>query len=647
MDGLRSRQFGASTDDAWTREAPVRAWLPAEAPLDMPRHGLAEDGTPPPVPGPQGLALRRSVMLVATLVLSLLAFLTPARVYAEDGFTALEIIALCLFSALIVPLSGWFCNAFAGLVLQVVRGDRDHFEFPERPRRPQVRTALLMPLYNEDAGAAFARLARIDQGLRDLDAAGAFDLFVLSDSTCPEAAEAEWAAFQGFRLSAACRTYYRRRETNTERKAGNVADWVRRFGGAYPHMVILDADSLMSGETLLHLVDAMERHPRAGLIQTAPAIINAETLYQRVQQFGVRLYGRVAATGLAWWTGPESAYFGHNAIVRVRAFAESCGLPVLPGRKPLGGHVMSHDSVEAAYLRRQGWSVHMTGALPGSYEEAPPGLQAFLARDRRWCQGNMQHLRLLTATGLHPMSRLQMLIGVMAYLASPLWFLALLTGLIIQFQTEPRLLEISTVHGWRTIVEPRQDGLVVIWMAALSWFLLFGPKLFGSLLALCRRRDREAFGGVGFILPGVALEVIMSVVMAPIMMVSHTRMLIEIFSGRDSGWRPQQREAGRMTWSEAFAAHAWEVRAGVVFAAALLARPDLTLVFLPIVLPLLAAPAISILGSRVEVGTLARRFGFLLTPEELELAPRSARERRPPPAAPAPANLAGALPEAA
>jgi len=588
MDGLRSREFGASADGVWTSEAPVRVWLPAEAPLDMPRHGLAEDGAPPPVPRPRGLALRRTVMLTATLGLSLLAFLTPARVYAEDGFTALEIIALCLFSALIIPLSGWFCSAFAGLVLQIVRGDRDHFEFPEHPRRPLVRTALLMPLYNEDAGAAFARLARIDQGLRDLDAAGAFDLFILSDSTCPEAAEAEWAAFHSFRLSAACRTFYRRRETNTERKAGNIADWVRRFGGAYPHMVILDADSLMSGDTLLHLVDAMERNPRAGLIQTAPAIINAETLYQRVQQFGVRLYGRVAATGLAWWTGPESAYFGHNAIVRVRAFAESCGLPVLPGRKPLGG----------------------------------------------------------TAAGLHPMSRLQMLIGVMAYLASPLWFLALLTGLVIQFQTEPRLLEISTLHGWRTIVEPRQDGLVVIWMAALSWFLLFGPKLFGSLLALGRRRDREAFGGAGFILPGVALEMVMSMVMAPIMMVSHTRMLIEIFSGRDSGWRPQQREAGRMRWSEAFAAHAWEVRAGVVFAAALLARPDLTLVFLPIVLPLLAAPAISLLGSRTTIGAAARRAGFLLTPEELDLVPRPARERRAAPAA-APQSLAGALPEAA
>ena len=646
MDGLRSREFGASADAGWSGPRPVRSWLPDEAPLDMPRQGLADGGAPPPIQTAPGLGLRRAVMLLATLSLALFAFLTPARVYAEDGFTALEILALCLFSALIIPLSGWFCSAFAGLVLQMVRGDRDHFDFPDRPRRSKVRTALLMPLYNEDASAAFGRLAQIDESLRALDASAAFDLFILSDSTCAEAAEAEWTAFQAFRLGAGCRAYYRRRDANTERKAGNIADWVRRFGGAYPYMVILDADSLMAGETLLHLVDAMDRRPQAGLIQTTPAILNAETLYQRVQQFGVRLYGRVAATGMAWWSGPESAYFGHNAIVRVRAFAESCGLPVLPGRKPFGGHVMSHDSVEAAYLRRQGWAVHMTGALPGSYEEAPPGLQAFLARDRRWCQGNMQHLRLLTATGLHPMSRLQMLIGVMAYLASPLWFLALLTGLVIQFQTEPRLLEVYTLHGWRTIVEPRQDGLVVMWMAGLSWFLLFGPKLFGSLLVLLRRRDREAFGGAGFILPGVALEVFMSMVMAPIMMVSHTRMLIEIFSGRDAGWRPQQREAGRMRWSEAFAAHAWEVRAGIVFAAALVARPDLTLVFLPIVLPLLAAPAISLLGSRVEIGAATRRAGFLLTPEELDLAPRLPQVRRPAPVA-SPQGLAGALPEAA
>jgi membrane glycosyltransferase len=202
-------------------------------------------------------------------------------------------------------------------------------------------------------------------------------------SVCPEAAEAEWAAFQGFRLSAACRTYYRRRETNTERKAGNVADWVRRFGGAYPHMVILDADSLMSGETLLHLVDAMERQPDIGLIQTTPTVINAESLFARAQQFGVRLYGRVASAGLAWWSGSEASYWGHNAIVRVRAFAQCAGLPHLPGRKPFGGHVMSHDVVEAGLLRRGGWGVvGLFGRTAAAGGGGRPGLAGLPRRFR-------------------------------------------------------------------------------------------------------------------------------------------------------------------------------------------------------------------------------------------------------------------------
>ena len=198
MEGVRSSEFGVPTGSAWTTAETVRAWLPEDSRLEMPRQGLAETGTPPPVPVPPGLALRRLVMLVATLSLSVLAFLTPARIYAEEGFTALEIIALCLFSALIIPLSGWFCSALAGLVLQAARGDRDLFDFPARPRRPSVRTALLMPLYNEDVGASFSRLSRIDASLKALEAAGAFDIFILSDSTRPDAAEAEQCIPFGF-----------------------------------------------------------------------------------------------------------------------------------------------------------------------------------------------------------------------------------------------------------------------------------------------------------------------------------------------------------------------------------------------------------------------------------------------------------------
>jgi membrane glycosyltransferase len=630
MDSLSNLAVQVEAEGYSAPSTHDRVWLPASAPLAMPRQAIdAPSAEARPSTAPTNIALRRTILFTAALTLSFLAFLTPAKIYAEDGFSGLEVLALTLFSALIFPISCWFCSAVAGFVLLQLRDGTDELQFRPTVRRPQVRTALLMPLYNEDAEAAFGRLTQIERSLAELGASGAFDIFVLSDTTKDVVADDEWACFQSFRLTSHARAYYRRRGENTERKAGNIADWVQGFGAAYAHMLILDADSIMSGETILHLVDAMERKPDIGLIQTTPTIIHGETLYQRVQQFGVRLYGRVASAGLAWWSGSEASYWGHNAIVRTRAFAECCGLPILPGRKPFGGHVMSHDVVEASLLRRGGWGVHITAALGGSFEETPPSIQTFMGRDRRWCQGNMQHVQLLAAPGLHWMSRLQMVIGIMAYLASPLWFLSLLTGLVIQFQTAPKLEEIATLHGWRTIVLPRHDGYAIIFMMALTWLLLFGPKLLGALLVSSRADERRAFGGGFAILKGTLLEMFSSMVMAPIMMVSHTRMVMQIFSGKDSGWTTQQRAAGKLSWAEACAFHAWELRAGMVFGAALLARPDLAFVFSPIVVPLLAAPALSILTSRPDIGAKVRSLGFLLTPEELGAPAVAVRRRRP------------------
>jgi membrane glycosyltransferase len=630
MDGMSNLAMRVEEDGYSQPSAHDRVWLPASAPLAMPRQAIdAAAATTKPSTAPANIALRRTALFSAALTLSFLAFLTPARIYAEDGFSGLEVLALTLFSALIFPISCWFCSAVAGFALLQLRDGVDELQFRPTVRRPTVRTALLMPLYNEDAAAAFGRLAKIERSLAELNASGAFDIFVLSDTTKDAVADDEWTCFQSFRLTSHARAYYRRRSDNAERKAGNIAEWVQGHGAAYENMLILDADSMMSGETILHLVDAMERKPEIGLIQTTPTLLHGQTLYQRTQQFGVRLYGRVASTGLAWWSGSEATYWGHNAIVRTRAFAECCGLPILPGRKPFGGHVLSHDMVEAAMLRRGGWGVHLTAALGGSFEETPPSLQDFMSRDRRWCQGNMQHIQLLAAPGLHWMSRVQMVIGIMAYWASPLWFMSLLTGLVIQFQTAPKLEEIATLHGWRTIVLPRHDGFALIWMVCLTWLLLFGPKLLGSLLVMSRPDERRSFGGALSIVKGAALEMFMSMVMAPIMMVSHTRMVIQILSGKDAGWTTQQREAGKLSWAEACSFHAWELRAGMVFAAALLARPDLAVVFLPIVAPLLFAPALSILTSRADVGAYVRRMGFMLTPEELGAPAVTVRRRRP------------------
>jgi membrane glycosyltransferase len=169
----------------------------------------------------------------------------------------------------------------------------------------------------------------------------------------------------------------------------------------------------MSGSAMVGMASIMETKPTVGLLQTVPNIIGADTFFQRWMQFSAYAYGPIASAGLLWWSGSEANFWGHNAIVRTRAFADCCGLPELPGKPPFGGLIQSHDMVEAALLRRRGWAVHMV-LIDGSYEEYPPTVIDHAIRDRRWAQGNLQHLRLLDATGFHWTSRLHLLIGASA-----------------------------------------------------------------------------------------------------------------------------------------------------------------------------------------------------------------------------------------
>jgi len=463
-----------------------------------------------------------------------------------------------------------------------------------------------MPLYNEDAYAALARLGAIDSALARLGVTDAFDLFVLSDTNKADALLHEQMAFATFRIRAHSQAFYRHRELNTEHKVGNITDWTRRFGGAYDFMLVLDADSTMAGETVLRLVDAMERNPGIGLIQTAPTIIKASTLFARVSQFSVKLYGRVAAAGLAWWTGSEGSYWGHNAILRTRAFAETSGLPVLPGRKPFGGHIMSHDVVEAALLRRGGWAVHVTAALDGSCEETPPTITDFIRREHRWCQGNLQHLALLNAPGLNGMSRLQLFMGVLAYLASPLWFASLVAGLVIQLYYP---------IDWASFFYFLKPQFTPFMLASLlAGVLLIGPKIMGAVLVLSRPRERRAFGGARQVVKGMSLEILLSATLAPILMVANTKAVIKILCGQDAGWHAQQRDTDGISWGDAFRAMRWQMAVGLGFVAALAFRPDLGMFFVPIVGPLLLAAPIAVWTSRRATGDALARKGFLVTP---------------------------------
>jgi membrane glycosyltransferase len=589
--------------------------LPAETPLAMIEQPVSRAASGPRWRDPQDLHLRRIGLLAATVVLTFVAFMAPFELFAGDGFTAVETAGLVLFGPLFVSIACWFCSALVGFFL-LASGRHNYATVADLPTpRLARRTALLAVIRNEHAAAVYARLRAMDQALRAKGASAGFDFFVLSDTSDPAIAAQEEALAAAARNGPGSAFYYRRRRDNRGRKAGNVAEWVRRFGAGYEYMVVLDADSLMSADLLVGLTGWMESRPDLGLIQTVPSTVHGQSLFARHLQFGIRLYGRIACAGLAWWIGREGLYWGHNALVRTRAFAESAGLPTLPGPPPFGGDVLSHDVVESFFMRRAGWGVILAPLLEGSYEESPPTLMDNAVRDRRWCQGNLQHLALMRAGGLHWLSRLQIGMGAMVYLSAPLWLAFLAVGVLLRIQ-----------QGLPEEGEPWFSGGIervfeLHWSIVMTAVMLFGPKLMGAILVLMNPGERAAFGGTRRLLTGLGAEVVMSAVLAPLHMLSSCRAVFETFAGRDRGWRAQRRSAAVTPWAEAWRDYGWQSVAGVVLLAIAAPYSDLVIWMAPILLGLILAAPIAAFTGSPKVGALARSAGIFVTPEEFAPPP--------------------------
>ncbi|MDZ4373103.1 MAG: glucans biosynthesis glucosyltransferase MdoH [Phenylobacterium sp.] len=573
--------------------------MPAPAPLAMPEQDLAR--------GPDKLAPlldargRRVVLLGAVGALTLGAAAVMADLLSAGGITPLDAAAFVLFVGLFAWTAFGFVSAAAGFLVSW-NGPR-----ADRPGPQPIiltRTALLMPTYNEDPGRVLAAVQAIREDLTRRGVSELYDLFLLSDTRDDAIARAEVVGLLRLRarLGGDERIYYRRRPLNTDRKAGNVADWVMRHGGAYESMIILDADSLMSAETIIRLTAAMEADPKLGLLQTAPTLVAAETLFARLQQFAASAYGVMMAAGQDWWSGAEGNYWGHNAIIRVRAFAACAGLPHLPGRQPFGGHILSHDFVEAALLRRGGWAVRLTTALDGSYEEAPPTVVDMARRDRRWCQGNLQHLGVIGAAGLHWVSRLHMARGVLSYATSPLWLL---------------LLGLGATAWLGQVGEPvRLSGQAAVWLFSVTMGLLVAPKMLAGVLAMRQRRVRGFAGAVGLWM-SIIFETILSALVAPVLMLMQSVAVAEVLLGRDSGWNVQQRDVGRLSRREAWRSHRGHVLIGLASAAiAWLLDPAIFWWTSPVSLGLFLSAPLSLLLARTDVGRAFRGMGLLVTPEE-------------------------------
>ncbi|SHN80665.1 glucans biosynthesis glucosyltransferase MdoH [Bradyrhizobium erythrophlei] len=560
------------------------------------------------------LLFRRAFIFSGATLLTIAGGYEMYRVVKVGGVTVLEVMLLAFFLILLAWVAFSFMSALAGFFVLLTR-HQGGLKIDRDGPLPQLssRTAMLLPTYNEDPHDLMARLRAMYESVAATGNDAQFDWFLLSDTTDPDTWVREEVAFIALRRACgADRLYYRHRSDNTARKSGNIAEWVRRFGAAYDHMIVLDADSLMAGDTIVRLARTMENYPDVALIQTQPVIVNARSLFSRLQQFAGRVYGPIVAAGNAWWHGPESNYWGHNAIIRVRAFAEEAGLPELRGRQPFGGHILSHDFVEAALMRRAGWAVYMAPELGGSFEEVPPSILDFAARDRRWCQGNLQHIAVLRARGLHWVSRIHLLTGIGSYVTAPMWLIFLILGLLISLQANfirPEYFPkgFSLFPTW-----PQQDPVLAAWVFAATMGLLVLPKLLAYLALISHREDRTSFSGSIRVFGGILSETLLSALIAPSMMIFQSKAVAEILLGRDAGWQVQHRSGGEVARHEIYRKLAVPTLCGVLMGlSAFAVSIPLLLWMSPVIVGLVLAIPLGLLISRQ-----SRAAGLFATPED-------------------------------
>lgn len=587
-------------------------------------------------------AIRRWILLVLMLVQTSIATWYMKTILPYQGWDLIDLFSLTgkpvmqyvmellpyvlqfgiliLFAILFCWVSAGFWTALMGF-LQLLIG-RDKYSISsstvgDEPLNPQHRTALIMPICNENVSRVFAGLRATYESVKATGQLEHFDVFILSDTNDPDICVAEQRAWLELcrDVGGEGKIFYRRRRHRVKRKSGNIDDFCRRWGSDYSYMVILDADSVMSGYCLTNLVRLMEANPSAGIIQSAPKAVGMDTLYARIQQFATRVYGPLFTAGLHFWQLGESHYWGHNAIIRIKPFIEHCALAPLPGSGTFAGSILSHDFVEAALMRRAGWGVWIAYDLPGSYEELPPNLLDELKRDRRWCQGNLMNFRLFFVKGMHPVHRAVFLTGVMSYLSAPLWFMFL--ALSTALQVVHTLMEPQYFFQPRQLfpVWPQWRPELAIALFSTTLVLLFLPKLFSVILIWAK--GAKEYGGGFRLFISMLLEMLFSVLLAPVRMIFHTVFVVSAFLGWSITWQSPQRDDDATSWGEAFRRHGSQLALGLVWT---IGMAILDLRFLwwlsPIVFSLILSPVVSVISSRRSLGLSCKRAKLFLIPEE-------------------------------
>ena len=569
---------------------------------------------------PKQIRRRRRNVFGLMFVSTLLATLKWASVVPTDANLFSKFLMIALFVLTFGWISLFFWSGIFGFFEVLRKKQAPGIHWPDEQQKITSKTAILVPVYNESPTSVYANLLAMAESIAETGNAACYDFFVLSDTTNPKIwleEEACWLQAKE-KLPGGVGLYYRRRPVNTARKSGNIEDFCNKWGALYDFMIVLDADSLLEGETMVKMTLLMEGNPQTGIIQAPPMCINRHSLFARIQQFAGKVYGPVVSAGLTYWQVHDSNYWGHNAIIRTKAFMDCCKLPVLKGRAPFGGFILSHDFVEAALIRRGGWYAWLLPELKGSYEECPPSMIDFAVRDRRWCQGNLQHIKLLFSKGLHPVSRIHFITGIMSYLSSPLWLGFLLVGLAVAlgrniFPPEYFPTTYTLFPTW-----PVFDKIGVISMFIFSLFMLIFPKFLGLIVYLSQNKAKDIGGCFGAV-KSVLVEIVFSALSAPVMMMFQSKFVFDILTGHDTGWKTQNRNETGTSWHDAWERHKWHTFLGLLTTIVVWQYAHgLFWWLLPVTLGLIFSIPLSVFSSREKCGQLAKKHKYFIIPEELK-----------------------------
>ncbi|MDP2800984.1 MAG: glucans biosynthesis glucosyltransferase MdoH [Phreatobacter sp.] len=575
--------------------------------------------TPTGVQSTAELRRRRWIVVALNVVTWFLLNSAAWSVLGTGGWTIVDIV-LALAFAIATPWTVLgFWNALLGLWL-LHRDDNAMAEVApfavavDLPTPLTIRTAVFMTLRNEDPERAIGRLAIVKDSIDATGEGSQFDYFILSDTNRPDTAEREEKAAAAFAEAAGQgRVIYRRRTDNAGFKAGNVREFLDRWGSRYELMLPLDADSLMAGATIVKHVRMMQAHPKLGILQSLVVGMPSSSAFARIFQFGMRQGMRAYTMGQAWWVGDCGPFWGHNALVRIRPFMEDCHLPLLSGDPPLGGHILSHDQVEATFMRRAGYEVRVLPVEEGSWEENPPTILEFSRRDVRWCQGNMQYVKLLDQPGLKPISRFQLVWAILMFVGVPAWTL---------------MITLSPFLAWHG---PSREAFPVAFAATVYvlFFLMYlMPKIAGFADILISAGGTARYGGRLRFLVAAATELVFSFLLGALTSFRITVFMIGLAFGKSVVWGGQQRDAMALTWREAWDAFWPQMAFGwVIFGLLWAASPAAALWSLPLTAGFLIAVPFAVVTASPRLGRLFVATRFCGIPEEFAMPDEIARAR--------------------